>query len=129
LGCSKNNQDAQYVVADAQEWPRRRAVIGWAASPDPVARRVLRAIAAAVLLTLPHASAMAQKCNPVIDGTYCAEQMPRADTRSMERSTLRPIQDIAGAMSPNRDPIGTLGGISFGSGMTCMGLLRRGSCN
>lgn len=104
-------------------------MIAAAASPGAAGRHLVQAIATAVLLALPHAPATAAECNPVIDGTYCAEQMPRGGTRSMERSTLRPIQDIGSAMSLNQDSIATFGGISFGSGMTCMGLMRRGSCN
>jgi hypothetical protein len=65
----------------------------------------------------------------VIDGTYCAEQMPRART-SPPPPMIRPIGSIGSAISTSNTPAGTLGGISIRSGgSTCIGLLRRGACN
>jgi hypothetical protein len=89
------------------------------------------AAAAAVLVAAPHALAVAQQpCNPVIDGTYCATQMPR-QVPSTRRSgvTLSPIDDLGSAISGMPTSPATLGGINFRGGTTCIGLLRRGACN
>jgi hypothetical protein len=106
-----------------------RLGIGRSGSPGQAARCVAPAIAAAVLLALPYAPLVAQGCNPVIDGTYCAEQMPRNPVSRPSRVTMTPIQEIGQSISPNPDSIGTFGGISFRGGTTCIGLLRRGSCD
>jgi hypothetical protein len=82
-------------------------------------------------LTLHHPG-IAQPCNPVIDGTYCATQMPRSlpSTPTSSRPSMRPVEDIASAISVRQDMPGTFGAISFrGDGSSCIGLLRRGSCN
>jgi hypothetical protein len=95
--------------------------------------RLIAPVIAAVALALAlHPLAIAQQpCNPVIDGTYCAEQMPRARTWSpTDRPIMRPIGEISTAVSVGGNSPGTLGGISFGAGgTTCIGLLRRGVCN
>ena len=93
-----------------------------------LARRFGQAIAAGACL-LAASAASAQPCNPVIDGTYCATQMPRTNTPSQSRVTMTPIQDIGSAISTSSNSTGTLGGISFRGGSTCIGLLRRGNCN
>ena len=74
--------------------------------------------------------AAAQPCNPVIDGTYCAEQMSRPRTSSMPpRPTMSPIEEIGGAVSVGQDNPATFGAVSFRYGSACMGLMRRGNCN
>lgn len=95
-------------------------------------RRIATAAAAATVSLVLVSPAAAQKCNPVIDGTYCEEQMRQSTASSRSQIQMRPIQDIGSAMSvsPGLDSPGTLGGISFRSGgSTCIGLLRRGACN
>ena len=89
----------------------------------------LAAGAAGLAVTL--APAAAQPCNPLIDGTYCATQMPRGGVTSPPRVEMRPIQDIGSAISASSNSPATLGGISIrsGGGGTCIGLLRRGACN
>lgn len=57
-----------------------------------------QAIAAGACL-LAATAATAQPCNPVIDGTYCATQMPRTNSPSQSRVTMTPIQDIGSAIS------------------------------
>lgn len=91
----------------------------------------LALVAAAATLTLAlHSSASSQGCNPVIDGTYCAEQMPRSGSSSRSNVTMNPIQDLGRSISGTPTSPATLGGISVrGSGSTCIGLLRRGACN
>src|SRR3954462_9917688 len=91
------------------------------------ARRVAP-ITAALLLALP-VSATAEACNPVIDGTYCAEQMPRAGSSARSRGSMTPIQEIGRSIAPHPESIATFGSISIGRGGTSMGLLRRGTCD
>jgi hypothetical protein len=89
------------------------------------------AVAAAILVSIPHVSIVAQQpCNPVIDGTYCATQMPRqAPSTRQSGVTMSPIEDLGSAISGTPTSPATLGGISFRGGTTCIGLLRRGACN
>jgi hypothetical protein len=98
-------------------------------SHGQAALRVAQACAAAVLWLVPHASAMAQNCNPVIDGTHCATQMPRGSAASRPGAAMNPIRDLGSSISGTPTSPATLGGISFRGGTTCIGLLRRGSCN
>jgi hypothetical protein len=97
-------------------------------------RRAVRAVApagavAALVLALHAPGGAQQPCNPVIDGTYCAEQMPRSRAGAPQ-PIIRPIGSIGSAISTNTTPAGTLGGISIRSGgQTCVGLLRRGACS
>jgi len=84
-----------------------------------------------VLLVLG-APAMAQQqpCNPVIDGTYCAENMSRQGG-SRSRPTFSPVESIGSdiLVGQDSDPA-TLGAITFrGNGTRCIGLLRRGACS
>ena len=99
----------------------------------PAARLALPAIAAVAFALALHQSAPAQQpCNPVIDGTYCATQMPRGRTSASSRPTpmIRPVSDFGSAFSTGGDTPGTFAGMSFrSSGSTCIGLLRRGSCS
>jgi hypothetical protein len=96
--------------------------------------RAVRQLAAAIavvatLLALP-GSPTAQTCNPVIDGTYCATQMPRTGASTTSRPAIRPVSDFSNAFSVGSGAPGTFAGISFQSGgTTCIGLLRRGACN
>jgi hypothetical protein len=75
-----------------------------------------------------HTSAIAEPCNPIVDGFYCATQMPKSATATPSRVTMNPIQDFGSAISTNQSSVATLGSISFRDDSTCIGLLRRGSC-
>ena len=88
------------------------------------------AVAALVLAFHAPGAAQQQPCNPVIDGTFCAEQMPRSRPGA-QPPMIRPIGSIGSSISStNNTPAGTLGGISIRSGgQTCVGLLRRGACS
>jgi hypothetical protein len=96
----------------------------------PALRLLAAAIVAAALLFALPGSPTAQSCNPVIDGTYCATQMPRPSTSLVQSSPIiNPVSDFSSAFSMDNEP-GTFAGISFQSnGTTCMGLLRRGACS
>jgi hypothetical protein len=73
-----------------------------------------------------------QPCNPIVDGTYCATQMPRYSGSSGSSTGLRPIDDMSqlvptSAVGGNQPA--TLIGISFQGGSRCFGLLRRSACD
>ena len=117
------SQRARYRISlQAMELSQQQSRQAW---------RVAQASAAMALLLVLCAPAAAQKCNPVIDGTYCETQMPRSGASSSTRSsvTMRPIEDIGRSISTSSNSPATLGGISFGRGTDCIGLLRRGKCN
>jgi hypothetical protein len=83
----------------------------------------------AFALVLPNPAGAQQPCNPVIDGTYCAEQMRGGSGSSRSGVTMNPIQDFGRSISGTPTSPATLGGISVRGGSTCIGLLRRGACN
>jgi hypothetical protein len=87
-------------------------------------------LAAAALMVAAAAATAQQPCNPVIDGTYCAEQpiRPRPVRQPPPPAYMPPIQSIGRDMFPDDKP-GTLGAITFQGGPKCIGLLRRGVCN
>jgi hypothetical protein len=91
---------------------------------------VLRTNVLAVFFAAMAGGAMAQTCNPAIDGTYCAEQMPRAPRPSTAPGSrtmtgIRPGE----AFSISDDNPGMLGAITFNSDASrCIGLLRRSNC-
>lgn len=81
--------------------------------------------------------AQQQPCNPIVDGTYCAEQMPRNRTSSQSGSSgggyATPMRSIGTDLSLGADNVGspaTIGAITFrGGGEKCVGLLFRGRCS
>jgi len=83
-----------------------------------------------LLVLAAPAMAQQQPCNPVIDGTYCAENMSRQGA-SRSRPTFSPVESIGSdiLVGQDSDPA-TLGAITFrGNGTRCIGLLRRGACS
>ena len=76
-------------------------------------------------------SANAEPCNPIVDGTYCATQMPKKVTSSPASSRMRPVEDMSRLVPSNSvggNQPGTLVGISFQGNGRCFGLLRRSAC-
>jgi hypothetical protein len=73
-----------------------------------------------------------QPCNPIVDGTYCATQMPKYSGSSGSSTGLRQIDDMS-QLVPNSAVGGnqpaTLVGISFQGNGRCFGLLRRSACD
>ena len=73
-----------------------------------------------------------QPCNPIVDGTYCATQMPKYSGSSGPSSGLKPIDDMS-QLVPSSSVGGsqpaTLVGISFQGNGRCFGLLRRSVCD
>lgn len=82
--------------------------------------------------SLAAASAADEPCNPIIDGTYCATNMPkksgyvRSSGSSMtgleDYSRLVPSAAVGGTP-------GTLIGIGTRGNRTCFGLVRRSACD
>ena len=77
-----------------------------------------------------------QPCNPIVDGTYCATQMPRNPTSSSSSSSggyATPMRGIGGDLALGQDYAGqpaTIGAVTFrGNGDRCVGLMFRGRCN
>src|SRR5262245_57180704 len=90
------------------------------------------ALATALALIWQAAAIAQQPCNPVIDGTYCAEQgrfSSSVSSSGRSMPNLQPIQSIANDIMPDPDRPATLGAINFRGGSNCIGLLRRGACN
>ena len=95
---------------------------------------IRRMAGVAIILMMAGTESIAQPCNPVIDGTYCASQPSRTGA-GPSRTTLRgdsltPIKGLGGDLTGPRDADpATLGAITFRSdGAACIGLLRRGNC-
>jgi hypothetical protein len=84
----------------------------------------------AVLFALAAGSAVAQTCNPVIDGTYCEDNIVRAAQPKAPGVRAMPGAPFGNAFSiTTQDHPATLGAITFNSdGQRCVGLVRRFSC-
>ena len=107
---------------------------GSRSSASPAAAVLRRRALLAVLLagSLAGAAIAQQPCNPIIDGTYCATNMPRVRDADMpsSRDRMRPLDDTS-RLVPNAavgGAPGTLFGISSQHDRTCFGLLRRSNC-
>jgi len=83
-----------------------------------------------VLLLMLDAPGLAQPCNPVIDGTYCAEEASRRPSNAASPTRFAPIRNIGDDFLTGQDQPATIGAITFrGNGTRCIGLLRRGACS
>jgi hypothetical protein len=76
-------------------------------------------------------AAAEEPCNPIIDGTYCATNMPK--NRGYVRSSggMTPLEDysrLVPSAAVGGTP-GTLIGIGTQGNRTCFGLLRRSTCD
>ena len=72
-----------------------------------------------------------EPCNPIIDGTYCATNMPKKRAYVAPRQGMTALDDY-NSMVPNGSvggPPGTLVGINIRGNQTCFGLLRRSVCD
>jgi len=73
------------------------------------------------------AAAAEEPCNPIIDGTYCATNMPRNRGYVRPSSGMTPLEDYSRLVPPTA--VGGTPGILIGIGTqgnrTCFGLLRR----
>jgi hypothetical protein len=81
--------------------------------------------------SLAGAAAADEPCNPIIDGTYCATNMPknRGEVRSTRGMTqLEDYSRLVPSATVGGTP-GTLIGIGTRGNRTCFGLLRRSACD
>jgi hypothetical protein len=96
-------------------------------------RRNVFRMAPAILAVLSWETALAQPCNPAIDGTYCATQTYRAQHGSKAASPPTRFDGLGSSLSPPPDlnEPGMLGAITFSTdGRRCLGGLLRGvHCN
>ena len=77
------------------------------------------------------AVAAEEPCNPIIDGTYCATNMPKNRGYVRSGGGMTPLEDysrLVPSAAVGGTP-GTLIGIGTQGKSTCFGLLRRSSCN
>lgn len=89
------------------------------------------AVAAAMFVpAMPMPHVLAQPCNPIVDGTYCAEHMAKSSRPAGSSSLgLTPIRPSGTDFIYIPEQPATLGSITFrGNGERCVGLLFRGGC-
>jgi hypothetical protein len=104
-------------------------------SGRPPARRLLPKallLATAMLAgSLTAAAAADEPCNPIIDGTYCATNMPKNRGEVRSTRSMTPLEDysrLVPSAAVGGTP-GTLIGIGTQGSRTCFGLLRRSACD
>jgi hypothetical protein len=87
-------------------------------------------IASLLIVGAAGPAAIAQGCNPAVDGTYCASAGVRSAPDSSSPFNTPPRFSLAPAMGPGfADQPATLGAITFGNdGSRCLGLIRRERC-
>ena len=89
-------------------------------------------LATAVLAgSLTGAAVAEEPCNPIIDGTYCATNMPKNRGYVRSSSGMKPLEDysrLVPSAAVGGTP-GTLIGIGTQGNRTCFGLLRRSACD
>jgi hypothetical protein len=100
--------------------------------------RSRRFLALAILLTTPLMLAVAmtsalakEPCNPILDGTYCATNMPKKTGYVRSSSGMTALEDYS-RLVPSAavgGSSGTLIGIGKQGDRTCFGLLRRSACD
>ena len=81
--------------------------------------------------SLTAAAAADEPCNPIIDGTYCATNMPKKRGYVRPSSGMTPLEDysrLVPSAAVGGAP-GTLIGIGTQGNRTCFGLLRRSVCD
>ena len=77
------------------------------------------------------ATAAEEPCNPIIDGTYCATNMPKNRGYVRPSGGMTPLEDysrLVPSAAVGGTP-GTLIGIGTQGKRTCFGLLRRSACD
>ena len=83
----------------------------------------------AVLMFATATGVRSQGCNPAIDGTYCASVPSLNKPASASAGRSVPIGLGSALSSGSYEQPAKLGTITFGGGTSCIGLLRRVSCN
>ena len=77
------------------------------------------------------AAAADEPCNPIIDGTYCATNMPKNRGTARSSGGMTPLEDysrLVPSAAVGGTP-GTLIGIGVQGKSSCFGLLRRSACD
>ncbi len=104
--------------------------MSWQSSRSSCRRPLVLLVAAAVLATA-RASAAEEPCNPILDGTYCATNMPKKTGYVRSPSGMTGLADysrLVPSAAVGGTP-GTLIGIGTQGNRTCFGLLRRSTCD
>ena len=76
-------------------------------------------------------AAAEEPCNPIVDGTYCATNMPKNRGHVRSGGGMTPLEDysrLVPSAAVGGTP-GTLIGIGTQGKHTCFGLLRRSICD
>jgi hypothetical protein len=103
--------------------------MSWQSSSNSAGKVVRLAISMlACAMFCPAAARADEPCNPIVDGTYCATQMPKSRGYVGSSSGLKPLDDYSRLVPSASGPPGTLMGFSVQSNQTCFGLLRRSTC-
>jgi hypothetical protein len=105
--------------------------MSWQRSRSNGARLSAGSIAAALLLLMAAPAHASEPCNPIVDGTYCATQMPKNRGYVASSGGMKPLEDysrLVPSPSVGGSP-GTLMGISVQGDRSCFGLLRRSACD
>jgi hypothetical protein len=94
--------------------------------------KALPLTAAFLAASLTGAAAADEPCNPIIDGTYCATNMPKKSgqvrSSSSSMTELEDYSRLVPSAAVGGTP-GTLIGIGTRGERTCFGLLRRSACD
>jgi hypothetical protein len=72
-----------------------------------------------------------EPCNPIIDGTYCATNMPKNRGHVRSSGGMQPLEDysrLVPSAAVGGAP-GTLIGLGKQGSRTCFSLLRRSNCD
>jgi hypothetical protein len=107
--------------------------MSWQSSRNSAMRVAQRAILSAVVLAgfIASPAFAAEPCNPIIDGTYCATQMPKNRGYATSSGGMKPLDDysrLVPSAAVGGTP-GTLIGIGVQGNRSCFGLLRRTACD
>src|SRR3954452_16424264 len=107
--------------------------MSWQSSRNSVMRMAPRALLSTMALAGLIAGPVfaGEPCNPIIDGTYCATQMPKNRGSSGASGGMKPLDDYS-RLVPSAAVGGTpwtLIGIGVQGNRSCFGLLRRAACD
>ena len=100
-------------------------------SPRRLRPTTLLLATAMLAASLSGGAAADEPCNPIIDGTYCATNMPKNRGYVRSSSGMTPLEDysrLVPSAAVGGTP-GTLIGIGTQGNRTCFGLLRRSACD
>lgn len=114
------------ITASIPEWRSayRAAIV------QPPSNCALAIVVALLALSAVEFAVAAEPCNPAIDGTYCATQMPaRRSNDTLKSVTITPMPSLGSDLSYANDRPATFGAIVISGGRKCAGLFMREKCN